>query len=216
MITFKKKLAQPFRLRRALVAACLLLATVLSTGLLNPTTAVAASPAEALVSSVGNRVIKILASNSSISQQERQFRSAFLSKADIGAIGRFTLGRYARAIKPSQRKEFHRLLGRFIVRVFIGRMRGTKSNGIKVVGITERKKGRDYLVKSLVTRTSGAPLRVNWRLFRNRSGRLKIFDVSIAGLWLAQEQRSIFVSVISRNGGKISALLKHLKKHIGN
>jgi len=211
---FKRILARPERQRRTFLATFMLVLGILTIGLLNPTTTLAVSPAEAMVERFGNQVIKILASNGSAGQQEKKFRSIFLRNADINTIGRFTLGKYARKISSSQRKTFNQLLSRFIVKVFIGRMRGTKSTGLKIMGTTERKKGRDYLVKSLVNLPSSAPIRVNWRIFKNRSGRLKLFDISIEGLWLAQEQRSIFVNIISRNNGKISALLTHMKQQI--
>ena len=202
------------RRQYVLVAALVLIATISGAGLFASASAQAASSAEAMVSRFGNQVIKILINDGPVSQQERKFKSAFLRNADISTIGRFTLGKYARRIKSSERKEFHRLLSRFIVKVFISRMRGTKTTGLKILGTTERKKGRDFLVKSLVTLSDGAPIRVNWRIFKNKSGRLRLFDISIEGLWLAQEQRSIFVNIISRNNGKISALLTHLKEQI--
>jgi len=214
MMIFSRILTGPVRQNRTFIATLMLMLGVLTSGLLIPATTLAASPAEAMVEKFGNQVIKILASNRPIGQQEKQFRRIFLRNADINTIGRFTLGKYARRISSSQRKTFNQLLSRFIVKVFIGRMRGTKSTGLKILGTTERKKGRDYLVKSLVNLPSSAPIRVNWRIFKNRSGRLKLFDISIEGLWLAQEQRSIFVNIISRSNGKISALLTHLKQQI--
>jgi len=214
MMIYKKKLAESARQKRQFIATLLFIFTILATGILTPTSTLASPQVEAMVEKFGNQVIRILASNGSVSQQENQFKSAFLRNADISTIGRFTLGKYARTIKNSERREFNRLLGRFIVKVFIGRMRGTKSTGLKVLGTTERKKGRDFLVKSLVNLPDSAPIRVNWRVFKNKSGRLRLFDISIEGLWLAQEQRSIFVNVISRNSGKISALFTHLKQQI--
>ncbi len=214
MLKFERKPTSPIQRRHVLIVAFIFVATMFATTLVNPTISLAASPVEAMVSKFGNKVIKILASNSPVSQQEKQFRTAFLRNADINTIGRFTLGKYARKIKKSERREFNRLLGRFIVKVFIGRLKGTKSTGLQILGTTERKKGRDYLVKSLVNIPNDAPIRVNWRIFKNKSGRLRLFDISIEGLWLAQEQRSIFVNIISRNNGKISALLTHLKQQI--
>ncbi len=214
MTVFNKVFTKPMRQRRSFIAAFLFVATAMVAGVFNPTSTIASPQVEAMVTKFGNQVIKILADNGSVAQQEKQFKAVFLRNVDIATIGRFTLGKYARAIKPAERTQFHQLLSRFIVKVFIGRMRGTKSTGLKILGTTERKKGRDFLVKSLVNLPDAAPIRVNWRIFKNKDGRLRLFDISIEGLWLAQEQRSIFVNVISRNGGKISALLTHLKQQI--
>lgn len=214
MMTLKNKSGRPIIRRHIIMAAFMLVATVFSSGILNSTPAAAASPVEAMVKKFGTQVLGILGSGASTSQQEKQFRTAFLRNADIGTIARFTLGKYARTISAAERKEFHRLLGHFIVKVFVSRMKGTKSSGIVIIGTTERKKGRDFLVKSRINVSGKSPIRVNWRIFKNKSGRLKIFDISIQGLWLAQEQRSIFVNIISRNNGKIRALLTHLKQQI--
>jgi len=214
MMTFGKKKAKSVHRRHIFIVALMFVATISLAGFLNTAPALAATSAEAMVKKFGNQVIKILNNDGPASRQERKFKSIFLRNADINIIGRFTLGKYARSINSSQRKQFNRLLGRFIVKVFISRMKGTNSIGLKVAGTTELKKGRDYLVKSLVNVPNKAPVRVNWRIFRNRSGRLRLFDISIEGLWLAQEQRSIFVNIISRNNGKISALIDHLKQKI--
>lgn len=214
MMTFGKNRAKSVQRRHISGVALMLIAMISVAGVLNTAPALAATSAEALVKKFGNQVIKILANDGPVRRQEKKFKSIFLRYADINTIGRFTLGKYARSINSSQRKRFNRLLSRFIVKVFISRMKGTESTGLKVLGTTELKKGRDYLVKSLVNVPNKAPVRVNWRIFRNRSGRLRLFDISIEGLWLAQEQRSIFVNIISRNNGKISALLDHLKQQI--
>jgi len=214
MMISNKNLTKPVGKKRNFGVALLFVATLLVTGVFTPTSTLASPQVEAMVTKFGNRVIKILADNGTVSQQEKQFKSAFLRNADIRTIGRFTLGKYARTIKSAESRQFNQLLGRFIVKVFIGRMKGTKSTGLKILGTIERKKGRDFLVKSLVNLPDSSPIRVNWRIFKNKSGRLRLFDISIEGLWLAQEQRSIFVNVISRNDGKISALLTHLKQQI--
>jgi len=150
---------------------------------------------------------------------EFQFRTVFLRNADISAIARFTLGKYARRMAPAQAKEYHKLLGRYIVQLFVVKMRGTQSTGLEVLSTTEPKKGLKYLVKSVINLRkvagfSDSPIPVSWRIHRDKSGVLKLFDISIGGFWLAQEQRSTFVSIISRNKGKISALLAYLRQEI--
>jgi len=101
MMNFNKNSHEPARSRRSFVATLLFVATVLATGLLTPTSTMASPQAEAMVKKFGTNVIKILGGNGSVSQQEKQFKSAFLRIADISTIGRFTLGKYARTIKSS-------------------------------------------------------------------------------------------------------------------
>jgi phospholipid transport system substrate-binding protein len=216
MRIIKKKVAYILRPQRTLIVTFMLVATLLATGSLSPNQALAASPVEAMVRNFGNQVLYILASNQTVSQQKKLFRKAFLHNADIAAIANFTLGKYARKIKPSDRNQLNLLLSDYIVQLFVVKLRGTQSEGLEVLRTTERKKGRDYLVKSVIRLRkipgqSDAPLPVKWRIKKNKNGELKLNDINIGGFWLAQEQRSTFVDIISRNNGKISALLEYLK-----
>ena len=203
----------PMRYRSSLPIALAVAFAVFFTGILSTASAQAAPQVETMVLKLGNKIIKILKSGASRSTQEKQFKASFIRQADMATISRFTLGKYARTIKGSDRKKFQRLLSQFITKIFIGRMRGTNAKSIRISSTNERKKGRDYIVKSLIDLNSGAPIRVNWRVFK-KSGRYRIFDISIEGLWLAQEQRSTFVSILSNNNGKIGPLLTHLKQQI--
>jgi len=217
MIIFRKKISAPFCRQRALIVAILLMAPLLTAGILNPAHAQAASPVEAMVSNFANQVLHILANRASATRQKVQFANVFLKNTDIGAIARFTLGKYARRIKDRERKQLNRLLSTYIVQLFVVKMRGTQSEGLEILGTTERKKDIDFLVRSeikirKVPGFSDAPIPVKWRVQKKDGGDFKLYDINIGGFWLAQEQRSTFVDIISRNNGKISALLEYLKK----
>lgn len=205
--------------RRALAVALLFVVTVIAGGSLSPTSSVAASPVETMVMNFGNQILIILRNNGSASQQKKQFNSVFLDNADIGAIAKFTLGKYARIIKSAEFEEFRILLSRYITQLFVVHLRGTQSIGLEVLRATQQK--NSYFVKSVINIRkvpgfSDAPIPVKWRVHKNKQGEFKLFDINIGGFWLALEQRSSFVKIISQNNGKISALLSHLKKEVGD
>ncbi len=52
---------------------------------------------------------------------------------------------------------------------------------------------------------------VHW-LLRGRGKNLRVADLSVAHLWLTQQQRSSFRTVMSRNHGDINALFAHMRK----
>ncbi len=217
---FKKKTARILRPQRTLVVAFMLVATLLATGPLSPNQALASSHVETMVRNFGNQVLNILASNQSANQQKKRFRKVFLHNANIQAIAKFTLGKYARRIKPTERSRLNLLLSDYIVQLFVVKLRGTQSEGLEVLRTTERKKGTDYLVKSVirlrkVAGQSDAPIPVKWRIKKNQDGDFKLTDINIGGFWLAQEQRSTFVDIINRNNGKIGALLEYLRMKTG-
>ena len=76
-------------------------------------------------------------------------------------------------------------------------------------------KGREVIVSSQIRFTNGRqPVDVKWWLLREDDG-FKVFDVNVAGIWLAQEQRDQFTSILNSNNGDFAALLDHLKTKIG-
>ena len=59
----------------------------------------------------------------------------------------------------------------------------------------------------ITSQGQGQPIRVDWRVRRG-----KVIDVIVEGVSMSVTQRSEFASIIQRNGGKVSALINHLKK----
>jgi len=217
MMIFNSNTAKTLRRKHSLLAAFMVFAATFTTGFLNPAAAQTATEVKTMVTNFGNQVLYILAGDRSASQQKEQFGKIFLHNADMAAISRFTLGKYARRIEPSQTERLQELLGNYIIQLFVVKLRGTQSEGLEVTSTVENKKDIDYVVKSVikirkVPGFSKAPIPVKWRIKRNDGGDLKLHDINIGGFWLAQEQRSTFVGLISRNNGKISALLDFLKK----
>jgi phospholipid transport system substrate-binding protein len=56
---------------------------------------------------------------------------------------------------------------------------------------------------------SRRPLEVDFRV-RSDTGRPVIVDFSVAGIWLALEERDQFVAFLGQNNGNIPALIAHL------
>ena len=86
----------------------------------------------------------------------------------------------------------------------------------KLVITNSQTKGTNQaLVDSQINFTNGRePVKVTWWLIKEKSGDYKIFDVNVVGIWLAQEQRSAFTSVIANHNDNFNALLDHLKSQI--
>jgi len=171
----------------------------------------AASPAaEAFVKKIAGNVVSTIKSGGSDAQQIRKFRSVFTSNADIASIGTFALGKYAKQLPSSRRSEYFNLVEKFVTKVFLSRMTRAAVDTVQVAG--SQTFGKDEVVTTNVTFSDGRPnLVFKWRV-RRKGGGFKIVDLSVAGVWLAVEQRSTFVSIISQAGGDVGALLSYLKQ----
>lgn len=208
---------------RGLPAAvlALLAAVVLMAALAAPSPAQAtqsADPAaEAYVADLGSRAISIFGADNVSSAEERaKFRALLLDALDLKRVGLFALGQYARLPTPEQRETYFKLIEDFIVEVYYGRLSGYSNEQFVVTGsIKKGDAGREVIVTSEIRFADGRdPLPVQWWLIRSEDGSFKVFDVNVAGIWMAQEQRGTFTSIIRNNGGRFEALLDHLRQQI--
>ncbi|MBX3504698.1 MAG: ABC transporter substrate-binding protein [Parvibaculum sp.] len=184
--------------------------------------AFAATPASAskdeaiaFVEKVSAEAIEII-SDKSASQQEREvaFRTLLDNTADMDRIAAFALGQYLRTPNEAQRAEYRELVENFIVKVYVTRLSDYNNEKLTILGARERGENQAIVQSEIRFTTGRQPVSVDWWLIQKNGG-YKIFDVNVVGVWLAQEQRSAFTSVIRTNGGDFDALLKHLRTQIG-
>ncbi len=171
---------------------------------LTPSLAFAASSAESYVNKVGNGVIAAARANS-----VGQFRSLLKANADIPAIAVYSLGPYAKGLTSDLKAEYYGLVEDNIAKVFVQNAKKLAGQGLEVKGTQER--SDSVLVKSILNMGGGGTVPVTWRLVK-RGGGFRIFDVNVDGIWLANAQKTDFVSVLKKNNGQITALLDYLRK----
>lgn len=166
--------------------------------------ALAAGAAEDYVASVGNRVIAAARAKS-----VSQFRSLLRANADIRAIGLYSLGPYRKSLTKNVQAEYFALVEGYISKIFA--QNAKKLAGQKLVTTGTKDAGDSVLVRSELQFGGGRGYPVTWRLVK-RGGGFRIFDVNVDGVWLASTQKTNFVSVLKKNGGKIEALLEYLRR----
>lgn len=195
----------------------LAVAFALAIGCLTFSTAAFASDqaAEAFVNDIATRAIAII-SDKSADNKARQvaFGKMLDENADMQKIAAFALGQYVRLPTPEQKAEYLDLVRNFVVKVYVTRLSDYHNEKLAITG-SQTKGSNQAIVNSQINFTNGRePVKVTWWLIKKPDGSYKIFDVNVVGIWLAQEQRSTFTSVIANHDGKFSALLDHLKSQI--
>jgi len=169
---------------------------------------------KAFVDAVAERAIAIISDDAATpKQREEAFRDLLREKADLDRVAAFALGQYLRTPNETQLAEYRSLVENFIVKVYVTRL--TDYNDEKLEVLSAQMRGENQaIVKSEIRFTGGRqPVQVDWWLIRSGDD-YKIFDINVVGIWLAQEQRSTFSSVIRNNGGNFDALLEHLRAQI--
>ena len=163
-----------------------------------------ATPAEQFVMRIANSVLAAARANST-----GQFRALLKNNADIPRIAIYSLGRYRNKLPAARRNEYYQLVTGHISRVFSNH--AAKLRGQSLITTGARERGASVIVTSKMKYPSGKTTKVLWRLVK-RGGGYKIFDVNVQGIWLANTQKTNFVSVLKRSGGNINALFQYLKK----
>jgi len=162
--------------------------------------------ARSFVTVVSSKVAKIM---SKPSGHRSNFLRLFKRTADLKGMANFALGRYVRSIPRNLKGEYYRLAEKMVASLFSTKMGRTKGRSYRIWNC--KPKGRGYTVNGVIVEKNGnIVIDVHW-LLKPRGRSLKIFDVSVAHLWLTQQQRTSFRSVLHKNGGDFSALLKHLR-----
>jgi len=151
-----------------------------------------------------------------ISGQERrtQFRNLFREGFAVDGIARFALGRYWRSASKQEREEYLVLFEDVIVNTWADRFSLYSGQAFEVRNASnEPTNGPEKvaLVSSLFFTSPTSPVRIEWRV-ASQGEIIKIVDVKLEGISMANTQRDEFNSVIRNGGRNLSALLARLRK----
>jgi len=197
---------------KALVAACVLAVAAFLTS----APASAGSPAENYVQSNVQRGLQILNNHSIPDVQRRtQFRDFLTGLTDIRRIAVFTLGASKRTASPADVESFVNAFRDYAIAVYEARLTQYSGQTLKVIGSTDRAPG-DTIVSTVLVdpsaKTQGQqPIEVDFRVLSD-NGRFVVIDVSIAGVWLAIEERDQFSAFLEQNNDSVPALVSHLNE----
>lgn len=171
--------------------------------------------AQAFVTELADDAIMILSTAETRAAREAAFAELLEKRANMRRIARFTLGQFGRKISQDDFATYEKLLGEFIVKVYANRL-GEYSDEKVMVGKAQAKK-KNVIVASRIEFANGRdPIDIDWWLRLEKDASLTLFDVRVLGVWMAQEQRDAFASVLKNNKGDINALLAHLRKQINS
>jgi len=192
-----------------------LVAFMLALALLGAPAARAQTGAENYVRENVQRGLTIL-NNHSIPDAERraEFRDFLTGLTDIRRIALFTLGAARRTATPQQTEQFVDAFRDYAVAVYESRLSAYSGQTLKVTGATERAPNDDVVTTVLVDpaghASQGDPIEVDFRVLSD-NGKPVVIDASIAGVWLALEERDQFTAFLQENRDSLPALISHLQ-----
>ena len=174
-----------------------------------------ADAAKQFVSNLADKAIVILRTAEDRTARENGFRDLLTERANLRRIARFTLGQFARQVEKDDFDAFQALLSEMIVKVYANRLAEYSDEKVVVDGVQNKK--RNFIVASHIEFANGRnPIDMSWWLVKEKSGGFSLFDVNVLGVWMAQEQRDSYASVLKKNRGDMTALLAHMRKQLNN
>ncbi len=204
---FRSTMLDPSRLRRSMMTAGTVSLVVL--GPAGHASAVAPGEGDpaGFVAAVGERVVEVLdAQGLEPDQRSRRFRDIFAGALDLDNMARRALGRHWRIASDAQRDRYIALFRNYVVNLHAVQLGGYAGESFTVLR-QQRLREKESLVIAHIKRQYGPPLSMNFRV-RQMNDRLRIIDVTIAGVSLIVTKRSEFDAIIRHEG--LPGLLRRL------
>lgn len=177
----------------------------------NANAAIDAGKAESFIKNVTAQGIEeLINSNVSESEKKARFTKLFNEDLDLDFIGKFVLGRYWRTANEKQRNEFIDVYRKLNIQTWSERFGEFKGKHFEFIGTEKSKSADQIFVNTQVPMSEGAPASVKWRI-KETSGKLRIVDIIIENVSLAQTARSEYTSYIQKSPNGIDGLIKDLK-----
>jgi phospholipid transport system substrate-binding protein len=171
---------------------------------------VSSDDAKAFITQSGKQLVGIVNSTSG-TQRGQQLRQLVNQIVAVDQVGDYVLGRYVNVVTPQQHQDFQTLFHQLLSYNITYQINAYQGISFTVNGATLQ--GNDMVVDTTITAPGKAPADVGWAV-DNIGGAPKIIDVIVAGTSLRITTRNDYASVISDNGGQVSALLTAMQKQI--
>ena len=175
----------------------------------------AATPYETFISNNIQRSLEILNGKElRPEQRSREFEDLLLGIVDMKRIALFTLGQYGSTASLADQGRFVAAFQNYAIASYQTYFARYAGQTLTVSGSTERAP-QDVVVMTMLKdpndHSGQQPLEVDFRV-RSDTGKPMLVDFSVAGMWLAPEERDQFVAFLDHNDGSIPKLIDHLNQ----
>lgn len=195
-------------LGRSLVGLCLALLTVL------PVAARAAdgADAQALVRATADRVLAEVRANKARLERDSSgiydlVQRYVVPHFDFARMTQSAMGRHWRGASEDQRAALVREFQEMLVRTYAVALLNYSGQQIEYLPLRAVPSDDDVLVQTKVSDAGAPPIPIDYRLSR-AVGSWKVYDVTIDGVSLVSNYRSMFAEQVQRNG--VDGLIRQL------
>lgn len=176
-----------------------------------PAQAIAAGDAESFINQSGQQLVAIVNGNGSAADKATRLRTLVNQIVAVNQVGDYVLGRYINIATPAQHDKFQQLFHQLLSYNITYQIKAYQGISFTVNGA--KPQGNGMLVDTTINTPGKAPADVAWQV-DELGGKPQITDVIVAGTSMCITTRNDYASVITDNGGNVSALLNAMQNQI--
>ena len=130
----------------------------------------------------------------------------------LDVIGRFMIGEARKTMSDEQTARYNEIFPQYITQLYAEQFKEIVGKPLEVI---EAKSigARDVIVRTQFDRVEGAPIMVDWRIRKLRSGDRKAIDIIVSGVSIMLVKREEFSAFVAANG--VDALIDRLASEAG-
>jgi ABC-type transporter MlaC component len=136
------------------------------------------------------------------------FQAVLLDGLALDVIGRFALGDSRKTMTDEQTARYEAIFPDYITKQYAEQFQEIIGKELEVID-AKALGARDVVVRTQFARTEGAPINVDWRIRKLKSGDQKAIDIIVSGVSIMLVKREEFSGFISQNG--VDALIDRLE-----
>ena len=166
---------------------------------------------------MSNRILEDIRGNAKLAAADPAEVKKFVDNVVMPAVDflrmtRMAVGPKWRQATPEQRTELQQLFRAQLTNVYSGALATVKDQTVKLAPNRMKATDTDAVVKTLLVSPGKPDMRINYRL-KKVNGEWRIIDVDVEGIWLVDNYRNQFASIVNTDG--IEGLIKSLRAKVG-
>lgn len=166
---------------------------------------------------MSNKILNDIRGNAKLAAADPAEVKKFVDNVVMPAVDflrmtRMAVGPKWRQATAEQRTELQRLFRAQLTNVYSGALATVKDQTVKLAPNRVKPTETDAVVRTLLVSPGKPDMRINYRL-KKVNGEWRIIDVDVEGIWLVDNYRNQFASVVNTDG--IEGLIKSLREKVG-
>lgn len=163
---------------------------------------------------LSNEILNLIRSDAQLAAADparvRKFvAEKVMPNVDFLRMTRMSVGPKWKTATDAQKEELQQEFRETLTRVYSGALTSVKDQVAKLAPNRVKPTEKDAVVRTLMVASGKPDIRINYRL-KKLEGRWRIIDVDVEGIWLVENYRNQFASVINSSG--IDGLIRSLKE----